>query len=411
MVNANDIPKLPYGEGTISIYSEELYIYKKTYKSSSGQKKRLTVYGKTIKECFNNMREKERSFEQESNVKASKKILTDALNEWLQLTKLHVLKSTSYDRLESTIRNQIAEYDIGSTRYQQITSSDIQNHINLLVNKNYSFSVIKKTYDLLNDFYRYISKVDSIKNPMINVSLPSKDRLENKSKDIEYFKDDDIQKFIKEAGKQQVTNNKLKHQWGYALAANIYLGLRGGELLALRWKDIDFEKKVINVSKRLAEIVNRQYDQNDPDRMRREGIKKTTYEEDIVKNGKPRFVPLNKKAEELLLAHRTYSVHTKDDDYVINTRTRNHTTLKNLNDAIKSIENNAYTEVKAYNSHVLRHTCASLYFRSGVPIELIASILGHSVEVCREIYVHIMEEQKIEAASQMVNQINLKITL
>lgn len=403
-----EIPKLPYGEGSISRFEDKL-MYKKTITNSSGKKKRVAVYGMTVKECFANMKQKEREFELSAKNKANSQTLSDAIQEWIDNKKRLSLKTTSSDRLVSTLNNQIRKYDIGSIRYQQITSDDIQKHIIALIEHPYSYSVIKKTYDLLNDFYRTKCLSEQFHNPMLTVEMPSQRNIIVPIKEKDFFKDDDINKFIQEAGRLKATNNTLKYQWGYALAANIYLGLRGGELIALRWKDIDFENKTINVSKRLAEVVNRKYDLSNPLEMKNKGIKRTVYEEDNVKNGKPRFVPLNSKAEELLLLHKQNCKYTSPDDFVISTRTKNHTSLKNLSDAIKLIEINAGTEVQSFNTHVLRHTCASLYFRKNIPIELIASILGHSVDVCRQTYIHIIEEQKKMAASMIAPTIQIEL--
>lgn len=65
-----------------------------------------------------------------------------------------------------------------------------------------------------------------------------------------------------------------------------------------------------------------------------------------------------------------------------------------LSSNIKEIEQMAGTKVKAHGTHVIRHTCASLYFRRGVKVELIASLLGHSIDVCRSTNSHFVEEQK-----------------
>lgn len=57
----------------------------------------------------------------------------------------------------------------------------------------------------------------------------------------------------------------------------------------------------------------------------------------------------------------------------------------------------------------MRHTCASMYFRKGVNVELIASMLGHSVEVCRNTYIHFIEDQKCEVAKLITDfdQVNI----
>lgn len=79
--------------------------------------------------------------------------------------------------------------------------------------------------------------------------------------------------------------------------------------------------------------------------------------------------------------HKSVSEFTGDKDYVISTSNRKTTSIRNISDTIKAIEIAAETNVQASGTHILRHTCASLYFRAGVPIETIFQILGNSREV------------------------------
>ena len=127
-----------------------------------------------------------------------------------------------------------------------------------------------------------------------------------------------------------------------------------------------------------------------------------------TKRDNVRYVPLNSKAKELLLKHKKISQYNSPSDYVISTRNRKTSTLKNINDTVKAICKNGELEVQNASSHSLRHTCASLYFRKNVQIEIIAKILGHSVEVCRKTYVHFVEEQLKNAASKIdINVVEL----
>ena len=79
-----------------------------------------------------------------------------------------------------------------------------------------------------------------IANPCKPVVQPSKSA--NTQKSIKFLNDDEIQIFLAEA-----KNSKYKN--GSAIASIIYTGLRGGELCALKWRDIDFENKTLNVEK------------------------------------------------------------------------------------------------------------------------------------------------------------------
>lgn len=396
-LNSIKLPQLPYGEGSMSIRKDGNIIYRKRI---GNPKKEHSVYGKTPKECIDKMKKVEKKLEK-SIIKLEKETLNEAMYKWLNTIKNSTLKSQSYQRLESTIKNQIEESDIGNLRYQSITTDEIQNVINDLNEKEYSHSVIKKTYDALNEFYRYISAKDKIDNPMLLVVMPTINNVRAEVKEIEFFEQSDIDKFIKECSAKHKTGT-YKYRYGYILAANIYLGLRIGELLALRWKDIDLKKNTIYVCKTLIEETNPDYDKNNPELMKEKGIKKVRFViQESTKKSKNRYVPINSKAKELLETHKEVSEFTDDNDYVISTRNRKTNTIKNISDTIKAIEIASETKVQASGTHILRHTCASLYFRAGVPLLTIAQILGNSVEVLEKTYVHLIEEQLQNAASKI----------
>lgn len=166
--------------------------------------------------------------------------------------------------------------------------------------------------------------------------------------------------------------------------------MRAGELLALRWKDVDFEKGTIYVHENLQLVSN-------PD-----GKPAQVYETQSLKNYQNRHIPINNRARHVLELQRQYSDYTEQEDYVCCTRDGKHAAITYLSRNIKAIEQTAETRVKAHGTHVIRHTCASLYFRKGVRVELIAALLGHSVDVCRNTYIHFVEEQK-KAAVELID--------
>ena len=116
------LPKLPYGEGSMSLRSDGNIMYRKRI---GNPKKEITVYGKTPKECMQKMREEEKNIK---NIETSleKETLYEAMIKWLQNVKKTTLKPQSYKRLESVIKNQIEKSDIGNERYGLITSEEIQ---------------------------------------------------------------------------------------------------------------------------------------------------------------------------------------------------------------------------------------------------------------------------------------------
>ena len=392
MDNNIKLPQLPYGEGTFSIHYGKIRL-RKRIKLKNGVYKNLSVTADTPKQCMELMRKKEKEY-YEKYTDDGHLSLSDALYNWLELNKKPILKSQSYDRLISVVHNQIEAYDIGMLKYTFVTSLDIQRHINYLnEEKGYSKSVIKKTYDTLNDFYRYKAAQHHIDNPMLLVNMPISSNILAEEKDVDFFDEEDIELFIEEATK--ITNVRtLKHKYGPALAANIYMGMRIGELLALKWKDIDFNNQTAYVYKTIIQENNPEYDVYDEDKMKKKDIHKVRFVvQNSTKRNKTRYVPLNEKAKNLLRLQMKYSQYTDPEDFVISSSNRNNCNLHNMKGMINRIENYAETKVQNSGTHVLRHTCASLYFRKGVKIEIICAILGNTREVCEKTYVHLINEQ------------------
>ena len=384
------LAKLPRGEGSFNYRSNGTIEFKKYVHVNNGTI-RAVVYGNTERECMEKMRQKETEIKERGKF-TSDQLLGEALEMWINKVKKNTLKKQSYNRLMGAAR-QIQKADFGHRFYGEIGTTELQNFIDHLIEQRYAWGTIKKAYDLLRAFYRYMSIKEQFRDPMALVVMPRKDNVKFDGREIQWFEEEDIQKFTDACGARWNTG-RLKYKYSYAIAANIYLGLRGGELLALQWKDVDFEKNTVYVSKTLIEY--------------REKNGKTKFEvQESTKRDKNRYVPMNSKAKNFLLKHLNECEFTEPDDYVISTYNRKTTTLKNLSDVIGNIEEEANTTVRANNTHILRHTCASLYFRAGVPIETICAILGNTREVCEKTYVHFAEEQLKNAASKIVPIIEL----
>ena len=401
------LPKLGYGQGTM-VYRKKSdtiqyqKMFKFTLKTGEEIKERIAVYGKTVDECFLKMEQAQqeitRKIQEQENL-----ILYDAMIKWLNEEKKPELKKTSFDTLHKTIK-RIGEYEISKIRYNQVTKEDIENHIKELRNKDLSYSIVKKSYDALNAFYRYTVLNDMLEyNPVEKVKVPTKKEYKP-PKDIEWLNSSDIELFCNQAVTILPYALKPQYQYGFCLCANIYMGLRVGELLALNWSDIDFENGTVSITKQLQAINNPDYDEDNPQKMKQLGINKQIFIiEHSTKTYQNRIIPLNDTAKYYFSLQKKYSPFTKLNDFVCCTRDGKHAQPSYIKSCIGKIEKSANTECKYSGTHVIRHTCASLYYEKGVPTEIIASILGHSVEVCRTTYIHFENMRKAKESAKIVN--------
>ena len=166
-----------------------------------------------------------------------------------------------------------------------------------------------------------VSKVDKFKEP-------------NNSRDFDYFKDDEIKKIVK-------ASSPLFRP---LVMTAFYSGMRKGEIIGLRWDNVDFDRNVIKV----------------------------VWSYDTVTKGKEvRIVGMHTKLRKELLIYKEIAVKSI---YVF----PNHKgkMRNNYNKVWKNTLKRA--EVDYRNFHVTRHTFATIFLREGSSLAYLQQILGHS---------------------------------
>jgi len=179
-----------------------------------------------------------------------------------------------------------------------------------------------------------------------------------------YFSKEEFQRFIE----------VISEKWFRDLViVAVYTGLRRGELLNLRLKDIDFQRKLIHI----------QSDANF----------RTKY-------GKRRIVPLSDGAWRILWPR----FENATSDFVF---TRN---------GKRILESNATHKLKAYvrkagldqnlHFHSLRHTFASWLVQDGVSLYEVQKLLGHSNIAVTQVYSHLQPEGLHATVNRIVVPLN-----
>ena len=68
-------------------------------------------------------------------------------------------------------------------------------------------------------------------------------------------------------------------------------------------------------------------------------------------------------------------------------------TTRTIQRDLKSLYKKAKIDENKYSVHTLRHTCATILYKSGYDIKLIQEILGHSSVNTTKIYTHLYDKE------------------
>ena len=350
---------------------------------------RKSVYGATTTEVRRRARElrDEAARFDISNVK--KMTVESYMTHWLEDVKKPEVKPGSYDRIEQSLTYQIFPA-IGHIQINALTSNDVQKMINSILETR-SYSTAKKAYNNLNACMELgVQRGEIIKNPVKGVKLPSSKSKEKKA--VTAYTPDEIEAIVEEA-KRTYKNGTPVYRYGYLIILILNTGMREGEPLYLKWKDVDLEKRRIYIHGDVVEVKNR--DEN----------AESSYiciEQETPKTDKStRYIPLNDNAVEALENLRKL---IKDKDRVI--ATKNHTILspRKVYRTMENILTACKITGKTNLVHALRHTFATTLIRNGVDIKAVSEILGHEdVSTTLKIYHHTIEEQKHAAVMTLNN--------
>ncbi len=270
------------------------------YMDEHGERKRKSFSGTTKQAVNRKMTEYIADFNEEIiNSIESNKTLAESMENYLRVFKFPSVEKTTYDRNEQQLKNQIIPY-LGKKAVSDISAVDIKTLINTLTDKGYSFSTVKQTYNLLNEYFRYLMREEHItKNPMDNVETLKKATFYSKqgkelkpiSETITVFTQEEIEKFREEAFKTW-KNGKPFYQQSAAYILMLNTGLRTEEMLGLHNNDIDLENKVMHIQRGVKEVARRNGTERKSGREIEVGKLKTA--------SSKRTVPLNLTAVEMI---------------------------------------------------------------------------------------------------------------
>ncbi len=370
------------GEGTIYKRGRG-YCAQYTVHTAEGRK-RKTVYGKTRAEVAKKLNKALSDREDGLVFDAGTLKVGEYMTRWLLDSVKGTVKETTYANYSYITRVHISPA-LGRVKLKSLTPAHIRSFYGEKAHANLSAATVKKMHVVLR---RALSQAVSDgliqRNAAASVKPP---RASASGEEIRPLNSEECSAFLEASRGERL-------EALYVLA--VHCGLREGELLALRWEDVDLE------AAKPALLVRRTLTRGEGGRGYVVGAS--------TKSGKGRRVRLTRQAVAALKDHRKHQLEERmrlaglwqDQDLVFPNEIGSLLNPSNL-------RNRSFKRIKARSGvwenlrfHDLRHTCATLLLREGVNTKVVSEMLGHaSITITLNTYSHVLPDMQDSAAEAM----------
>lgn len=305
---------------------------------------------------------------------------------FLKNYKQNEIKETTFDSYMGIYRAHILNSDIGRCKLSEVKSDDLQMVYNEMTKKGYNAKTVRHVFILINMALKRAVKLRYIEeNANDFVTLPKKQRFEGAALT---------------AAEAKIIFEKAKEEKLYPIVAlTLCTGMRKGEVMALKWENINFRDRELHVVGNLCRVR----ESNTGGRSK--------YVDKVLepKSAKSiRTIPLTEKAVEALLLQKQrqeemkekYKIVYDDKGFVFTERDGSLLRQKRFMD-----EYHAFLKkygISNIRFHDLRHTFATLLFEEGESAKVIQELLGHStITITMDIYTHVSKQGKKKAVSKL----------
>jgi len=340
-------------------------------------------------------------------VEPNKIKLTVWLDTWLKEYKANSLKPSTYESYERVIRLYIKPA-MGKHNLKDIRPDELQTLLNKMTRDGLSARTVKYTNQIFHSALKQAIKNGILlKNVAEMVSLPK-----GAKREMRVLTKDEQDTFLK-----YLKGQRYEFVFMFCLST----GLRVGELLGLRWQDVDFKKGTIKINQTLMRLKDIE-------------TERTTLQISTPKTEKgKRTIPLLDDIQRLLSEHKQKQQlekfkagckwqdkdkvidkgqKWKDNDLVFRTEFGTPVEPKNLtriiNKTVEEINKDLkkhYEKInkkipesdvfKKFGIHSLRHTFATRALEVGMQPKVVQEILGHStIGMTLDTYSHVLPDTK-----------------
>ena len=342
-----------------------------------------SVLGKTQAEVKEKLKKALVEAGQIDFTKSGKYTVGTWMDEWFENVAKIKVRPSSHQTYRGYIDNHIKP-SIGNIPLEKLTTMDLQRLYRILLTQgrverieaeNQPSGLSAKTVRNINQVISSaldlaVAQKIIPSNPTDACELPKVEHRE-----MQTIPEEQLQAFLAEARATGV------YEMYYIELAT---GLRRGELLGLKWQDIDWKNGIIKVRRQIARVDGR------------------IVEAPLKTKNSYRTVTISPQAIEVLKQQRAKT----HDQYVFPSPNGGPISPDSVNNMLKRVL--ARAGIPKVRFHDLRHTFATIALQNGVDIKTVSGMLGHfSAGFTLDTYAHVTTAAQKEAAQTMGNVLSM----
>ena len=353
---------------------------------------KIQLYNFNLKELKAEFEKRKEEAKQGVDKKLSNITLDEWFEEWFTRYKIPKIKETSITPMKTKYRANFGRL-IGNMKVTEIRNMDIQDVINTMQREGKATSSMRDALGRVRECLESAKNNRIIsENPCFDITVP----WENVTKKRRFLSQEEQNRFL-----QQVENNWYKEMF-YIM---FLTGMRIGEVGGLKWEDVDFKNKCININRSLS----CQYES---------GVKTVRLTTPKTHNSY-RKIPFMGEAEEMFLSQKKKQEKIKkelgkryrsDGDFLdlvfvtsMGSPVFRHHAEKEVKKVVKAInEQEAFDSVSEQREphyfedlypHAIRHTFCSRCFQLNMNPKVVQKLMGHQhYSTTIDIYTHVMQD-------------------
>lgn len=359
--------------GTVLKRVNKWYCYYYTHRIINGKYERKSKGGfNTKKDAENYLRQKIDEVERTVYTDSRRCTVGAYLTQWLEDYSKNLAQNT-INGYRVNIEKHINTV-IGDIFLDKLQPSDIDLIFKKMDNQNLSGTTQKYVYAVLRKAFKYAVKRRIIQvNVMDYVDCPTKEK----------FKPTALNQ-----AQMQTLQQHLKDTDIYIpIILCMSLGLRRGEMLGIRWNDIDFENKTVHIQRSLTPNKNGYVCSN----TKTDNSNRVLTLPDFLYNNLLKL--RDEQQKDNMYAFDGY-INLNEHGDVISASILQKKFKKALNDC----------KLPDIRIHDLRHSWATLMLQNSIPAKITSEMLGHSgIGITLDIYTHVLTDMQTPAIDVVSN--------